>query len=291
MKWNGTQWSIVTESALDDSDYASLAAVSCFSETNCIAIGTNLLKTSALSDPRQVLVMTLNGTTWSRESTPGLNGTGSPDIYGMSCVSSNECVAVGVQGRENMVLTKSGEVWASFQTASNSQDDRFSNVSCPTITFCSAVGSSNGSIPLSKAYSLIPWSPAPTTSSTLSDDKSDTATSLPLDTDASVPSTSSSLFASTSSSAASSPLSTVATNTGLGVKANQSVTSAKLAKAAALAVPKGAKVALTVSSKYKKVCKVVGATVKAVGKGMCVIKVVVATKLKTTSKTVTVKVT
>ena len=110
-------------------------------------------------------------------------------------------------------------------------------------------------------------------------------------TDASVPSTSSSLFASTSSSAASSPLSTVATNTGLGVKANQSVTSAKLAKAAALAVPKGAKVALTVSSKYKKVCKVVGATVKAIGKGMCVIKVVVATKLKTTSKTVTVKVT
>jgi hypothetical protein len=55
-------------------------------------------------------------------------------------------------------------------------------------------------------------------------------------------------------------------------------------------VPKGAKVALTVSSKYKKVCKVVGATVRTIGKGTCVVKVVVTTKRKMTSKTVTVKV-
>lgn len=276
MKWNGTQWSIVTESALDDSDYASLAAVSCFSETNCIAIGTNLLKTSALSDPRQLLVMTLNGSTWTREPAPGLNGTGSPDIYGMSCVSSNECVAVGVQGRENIVLTKSGEVWASFQTSSNRQDDRLKGVSCPTTTFCSAVGSSDGS--LSKAYSLTPWSPAPPPSS-----------SSPPDTTA--PTTSSSSPPDTTAPAIGSHISTVIAPSGFVVKAKQTVKSSKITKLAGLVVPKGAKVALTVSSKYKKVCRKVGTTVRTIGKGACVVKVVVTTKTKMTTKIVTVKVT
>jgi hypothetical protein len=71
----------------------------------------------------------------------------------------------------------------------------------------------------------------------------------------------------------------------------QTVTSSKLSKSAGLVVPKGSKVSLSVASKYKKICKVVGATVKTVGKGTCSVKVVVTTKLKKkTSKTVTIKV-
>ena len=83
----------------------------------------------------------------------------------------------------------------------------------------------------------------------------------------------------------------VAVSAPIVTKKNQTLTSSRVTKAAGLSVPKGAKVTLTVSSKYKKVCKVVGTAVKTVGKGTCPVKVVVTTKSKKkTSKTVTVKV-
>jgi hypothetical protein len=82
-----------------------------------------------------------------------------------------------------------------------------------------------------------------------------------------------------------------ATSLGLSAKQKQTVSSSKLTKAAGLAVPKGAKVTLSVSSKYKKVCKVVGTAVKTVSKGTCWVKVVVTTKSKKkTSKTVTINI-
>lgn len=255
MKWNGTEWSIVTEGALADSDYAGLSRVSCSSETKCIAIGTNLLLTSALSDSRQVLVMTLNGSTWTREPSPVITTTGSPDIYGMSCVSSDECVVVGRQGSENMVLTKSGTVWSTFQTLSNKQLDQFSDVACPSTTFCSAVGMRDSSVAQSMAYSLVSLSPTSSVGSAPS---------------------------------AASPAASISL---VNARSKLTVVSSKLTKAASLSVPKGAKVTLAVSSKYMKVCKVVGTTVKTVGKGTCLVKVVVTTKSKKkTSKTVTIKV-
>jgi hypothetical protein len=75
------------------------------------------------------------------------------------------------------------------------------------------------------------------------------------------------------------------------VKSKGTVASSKLTKAASLSVPKGAKITLTVSSKYKRVCRVAGTTVRTVGKGTCPVKVVVTTKSKKkTSKIVTIKV-
>ena len=73
--------------------------------------------------------------------------------------------------------------------------------------------------------------------------------------------------------------------------AKKTLAGSKLTKNAGITVPKGAKVALTVSKKHKKICSVAGSTVKTVRKGTCLVSVVVTTKTgQKTSGTTSIKV-
>jgi hypothetical protein len=77
----------------------------------------------------------------------------------------------------------------------------------------------------------------------------------------------------------------------LTTKIKKSLSSTTLARAAKLAVPKKAKISLSVSAKYSKICKASGTTVRTLKKGKCVVKVTVTTTAKKrTSKNVTVTV-
>jgi hypothetical protein len=77
----------------------------------------------------------------------------------------------------------------------------------------------------------------------------------------------------------------------LTTKVKKSLTSSALARAAKLAVPKKAKISLSVSAKYSKICRASGATVRTLKKGKCFVKVTVTTTAKKkTSRNVTVTV-
>ena len=93
----------------------------------------------------------------------------------------------------------------------------------------------------------------------------------------------------TSGSATSSSLSAVATI--YAVKAGEVAVKSKLLKLANLKAPTGSKYALSVNASSKKICKVLGTTIKTLKKGTCVVNVTVTLKgQKPTPKTIRIKV-
>ena len=69
-------------------DGKQLNAISCPSETTCIAVGTNLSSTP------YVVGTSNNGSTWSLQSPP----SNAVDLTGISCSAAEDCVAVGNTG-------------------------------------------------------------------------------------------------------------------------------------------------------------------------------------------------
>lgn len=86
---------------------------------------------------------------------------------------------------------------------------------------------------------------------------------------------------------------TVPATTPLGVtaKVQKTLSGNTLAKSAGLAIPKKAKISVTMSSKYAKRCRISGTSIKTLTKGTCVVKVSVTTVTKKkTSKSLTITV-
>ncbi len=75
------------------------------------------------------------------------------------------------------------------------------------------------------------------------------------------------------------------------VRRNRAVSGAALARAARLTVPRGAKVSVSVSTRHRKVCRVVKTSVQGLKKGKCTATVTVSSKGKKSKRTVTITVT
>src|SRR3954463_8029717 len=122
----------------------SFAGVSCASPTSCVAVGSSVGPKGYL----QTLAETSNGSSWSISSTvnPAFN-TGAT-LAAVSCASTSECVAVGdftnAEGVHKPVAeTWNGSSWAlsAARNPAGSTRAGLSAISCPTPTYCSAVGS------------------------------------------------------------------------------------------------------------------------------------------------------
>jgi hypothetical protein len=90
--WNGTSWTI--QSVPDPAGATSSglgAGISCSSATACQAVGN--YTTSA--GVETALAEGLTGTTWSVQSVPMPSGATKGDLYGLSCVTVDQCDAVG----------------------------------------------------------------------------------------------------------------------------------------------------------------------------------------------------
>ena len=75
------------------------------------------------------------------------------------------------------------------------------------------------------------------------------------------------------------------------VKVGQVAAKSKLLELAKLKAPTGSKYALSVKASSKKICKVLGTTIKTLKKGTCVVNVTVTLKgKKPTPKTIEIKV-
>lgn len=152
-RWNGSEWSSITPSNPIGATEASLEGLSCTSSTACMAVGH--FHESTGKD--KSLAESWNGSAWSELATPAPEeAEGGTDLYGVSCLSSTSCFAVGrrinkekesggikVPSEERTVAeTWNGSAW-SLQTTPNPETNHwsaFSGVSCISSIACTAVG-------------------------------------------------------------------------------------------------------------------------------------------------------
>jgi hypothetical protein len=150
--WDGQGWTAAALPVPQGSHTASFVGVSCSGATACVGVGWTVEDAVQLT-----LAETWNGSTWSRRSSPNLNGFLGTYLAGVSCVSSSRCVAVGTAAEGAFVAehaylvdpapfaeTWNGTSWKIVRAPEADGVDGESSltaVSCVSATACTAVGS------------------------------------------------------------------------------------------------------------------------------------------------------
>jgi hypothetical protein len=157
-RWNGTTWSVLKTVQGGRFSFGNdLSGVSCAARKNCTAVG---FFTNSFGEFR-TLIEHWDGTRWTRQPSPDPNVN--DFLFGVSCASATACSAVGRHGDGHRVAAVlavrwNGKKW-SVQTPakpSGATRPRFSGVSCPSVTSCTAVGSydiSGGILTLAERWS------------------------------------------------------------------------------------------------------------------------------------------
>ncbi|MCL5445693.1 MAG: hypothetical protein M1121_06545, partial [Actinobacteria bacterium] len=138
--WNGTSWSIVASPSTSSSQDNLLSGISCVSSTSCTAVGYYYINADA-----QPLIESWNGTSWSIVASPNPSGSNRSLLFGVSCVGSTSCTAVGsYDSTVNQTLIESwnGTSWSitSSPNPPGTLNNRLYGVSCTSSTSCTAVG-------------------------------------------------------------------------------------------------------------------------------------------------------
>jgi hypothetical protein len=143
-RWDGLSWSVQPTPPVSN---GFLDAVSCVSVSACTAVGGRYSFFAALSSARgSALAERWNGASWSAQAMPPMpRHVSSEGLEGVSCPSTQACVAVGSTGTGGAVaLGWNGLTWSSQLTlagryASGNPAD-LDTVSCATPEACVAGG-------------------------------------------------------------------------------------------------------------------------------------------------------
>jgi len=132
-RWKGGSWTSMSPPVTSGSTQSMLEDVSCVNVEWCTAVGWI---NSGGSGSKPVIV-TWNGSSWSLGSPARTGGS----LYGISCISTNFCAAVGARLDTE---TWDGSEWTSHPAAKAAEADGgyLEGVSCTSSTYCAAVGSS-----------------------------------------------------------------------------------------------------------------------------------------------------
>jgi hypothetical protein len=152
-RWNGTVWSIQTTPDPAEAKSSTLRGVSCTSSETCTAVGEYSTSSGGLS----TLAESWNGKEWAIQSTPNNSKKSNDKLWGVSCISSTACTAVG--GEEEILAEGwNGKEW-SIQKPANptgSLRGRFYGISCISSNICFASGyyesSSETAVTLAERY-------------------------------------------------------------------------------------------------------------------------------------------
>jgi len=136
-------WEVHTTADVGTTADNSLGAVSCVPGGYCTAVGhTNAGKVD------QTLAELWNGTGWTIVPSQNMSPTRDNDLYGDSCVTATFCVAVGAGGvgpaTQTLAELWNGTGWTIVPSPDTNtvQPQSLYGVSCTSVTFCVAVGSS-----------------------------------------------------------------------------------------------------------------------------------------------------
>jgi hypothetical protein len=141
---NGTAWTTQSVASPSGASDPYLLGASCTAANSCEAVGeyTDGSKGSA------PWAENWDGTTWTQQTAPGVAGTTSPELLGVSCTSSAACEAVGSYARGDLSASSSlgevlkGKTWSIQATADPgaSWGAQMHAVSCGGSSACEAVG-------------------------------------------------------------------------------------------------------------------------------------------------------
>ena len=142
-----------------------LSGVSCATASFCMAVGTSGTGTATLAEP-------WNGSAWSIANTPAIPTGTQGYLGGVSCPSASFCIAVGLYHSQTaggangqLAYTWNGSTWSIANTPAlptGSTSGSLGGVSCPSASFCMAVGgyytSSGGGGQLAYTWNGSAWS-------------------------------------------------------------------------------------------------------------------------------------
>ena len=137
MNWNGSDWSLQSPSTGSSWQQSSFGGVACTSSSSCLAVGGATKPHS----PSVAVAEAWNGKVWSIQSVPIEPGTIGAALYGVSCPSSDVCLAVGIDANNNPVAEiRNGTEWQTQHVPTVSGGGVLKKVSCISATDCIAVG-------------------------------------------------------------------------------------------------------------------------------------------------------
>ncbi len=127
---------------------AVLNAVSCPTATSCFAVGS----TEPAAPELHTVALRKVGSSWVDMGAPDAIGSLYTQLTGISCASTTQCVAVGINGDDRIggvvvayAVKWDGTSWTRIRPAFNTplatEGSRFNAVSCPAVNNCTAVGS------------------------------------------------------------------------------------------------------------------------------------------------------
>jgi hypothetical protein len=160
-RWNGTTWTVQSPPAPSRATDSYLLADSCTSSKVCTAVGE--YRTG--SGDQFSFAEGWNGTSWKLEKTPDPSGTTTDALNWVSCVSADDCEAVGgvSPGSPGLLIERwNGTSWKieSASLPSGGRDGYLLGVSCTSSSACTAVGDYfNGShtVPLGELWNGTSW--------------------------------------------------------------------------------------------------------------------------------------
>ena len=147
-RWNGSAWKIVNPPNPSPTVSAGLDAVRCLSANFCLTIG-HWIDQSTGKDALESEVW--NGKSWKMTKMPAVpaSATSGVRLWGLSCVSTTWCMAVGdynTSGSAQLLLSEiwNGKSWKMHLPPNplGSKAHALVGVSCVSKTFCNAVGDS-----------------------------------------------------------------------------------------------------------------------------------------------------
>ena len=143
LSWNGIAWSALAAPV----SIGGLGAVWCGGSRDCMAVGTG--------GPGSSVAEQWNGTAWRVLRTNRVDGLG-----GVSCTRAAACTAVGSwvsPGDQEQTLAQrwNGKSWS--DQAMPAQQAGLNSVSCPTLTFCMAVGNTPGLVGMAERWNGHHW--------------------------------------------------------------------------------------------------------------------------------------
>ena len=163
--WDGTDWSIATTPDAAGATTSTLAGVSCLSADFCMAVGS-----AGTTSPDVItLAEQWNGSVWSVETTPNVDGAIQTFLTSVACPATNECIAVGyglsAAGTIPIAEQWNGTSWTLVDppVPTGSADNELTAVSCANSTSCFAAGrtyatSSSGPLTLAEEWNGTDWS-------------------------------------------------------------------------------------------------------------------------------------
>ena len=140
--WNGSHWRMVP---VPRTPASNLSGMSCATATMCFVVGSHFMTTGRT----QAISLRWDGTRWSPVQPQ--RPRPSTDLEGVSCPGPQDCYAAGTATGKGanpqdhpLIEHWNGTRWSTQTIASPPRGTRLSDVSCPTATVCTAVGSAGG---------------------------------------------------------------------------------------------------------------------------------------------------